>query len=69
MLQPASEASAAAVRRILGRIATYRFTGSAVLLVLFLVSITTDVAGRFGLIPFGVVLGLHLRRARGRRPS
>lgn len=69
MLQPVSEASAAAVRRMLGRFATYRFTGSAVLLGLFLIAITADVAGRFGLIPFSLVLGLYLRSVRGRRTS
>jgi hypothetical protein len=69
MLQAASEASAAAVRRMLGRIATYPFTGSALLLVVFLLAIVADVAGRFGLIPFVIVLGFHLRSLRGRRSS
>ena len=53
------------LREVCERVATFRFTGSALFLLLFLLAITTDAAGRFGLIPFALLLAVHLRRARG----
>ena len=73
MQKPASEAFVPKFstdgRRMLRRIVTSPFTGSAMLLVLFLLSIITDVAGRFGVIPFGLMLAFHLRSVRGRGSS
>lgn len=53
------------LRRVFERLAAYPFTGSAVLLVLALLAIVTDVAARFGFIPFALMLAVHLRRVRG----
>lgn len=57
------------VRRVFERATTYPFTGSAVLLCLFLLALTTDAAGRWGLIPFGLLLAFHLRRVSRRGSS
>lgn len=70
MRSHASEASVwaaglgARARRRVGRIVAFPFAGSLVLLGAVLLAIATDVADHLGLIPFGLLLALHVRRAR-----
>lgn len=75
MRKLASDASTVAARmsgavmRRLEAIRNRPFAGSAVLLAAALLAIATDVAARFGLVPFALALAAYLRRARPNRVS